>query len=71
MTLTPRWEDELANIRHKKIMDCFPGEEEYMGLELKRKCGFGKDGYKNFEGMITELQMPDLSDRPGFPSEKE
>ena len=52
-----RWEDELANIRHKKIMDCFPGEEEYMGLELKRKCGFGKDGYKNFEGMITELQM--------------
>ena len=28
-----------------------------MGLELKRKCGFGKDGYKNFEGMITELQM--------------
>lgn len=52
-----RWDDELANIRHKKIMDCFPGGEEYMGLELKRKCGFGKDGYKNFDGMITELQM--------------
>ena len=52
-----RWDDELANIRHKKIMDCFPGDEEYMGLELKRKCGFGKNGYKNFDGMIAELQM--------------
>jgi hypothetical protein len=58
-----RWDDELANIRHKKIMDCYPEEindanvTEYTGLELKRKAGFGKDGYKNFDGMITELQM--------------
>jgi hypothetical protein len=58
-----RWEDELANIRHKKIMDCYPEEiddthiTEYTGLELKRRAGFGKDGYKNFNGIITELQM--------------
>lgn len=59
-----RWDDELANIRHKKIMDCYPTEPEpdapiteYTGLELKRRAGFGKDGYKNFSGIITELQM--------------
>lgn len=59
-----RWDDELANIRHKKIMDCYPEEleegaeiVEYTGLELKRRAGFGKDGYKNFNGIITELQM--------------
>jgi hypothetical protein len=58
-----RWDDELANIRHKKIMDCYPEEinntyiTEYTGLELKRRAGFGKDGYKNFNGIITELQM--------------
>ncbi len=57
-----RWDDELANIRHKRIMDCFgksPGEEvkEYTGLQLKQFAGFGKDGYKNFDGIITDLQM--------------
>lgn len=57
-----RWDDELANIRHKKIMDCFEGaatgeDREHTGLQLKRMAGFGKDGYKNFDGMITELQM--------------
>lgn len=57
-----RWDDELANIRHKKIMDCFEGAaageaKEHIGLELKRMAGFGKDGYKNFDGVLTELQM--------------
>lgn len=59
-----RWEDGLANIRHKKIMDCYPEEihedmpvTEYTGFDLKRRAGFGKDGYKNFSGVITELQM--------------
>lgn len=58
-----RWDDELANIRHKKIMDCFERQEddddirEYTGLQLKRACGFCKGGYKNFDGCITDLQM--------------
>ncbi len=52
-----RWDDELANIRHKKIMDCFEERDEWIGAELKRRAGFGKDGEKNFSGMITELQM--------------
>lgn len=57
-----RWDDGLANIRHKRIMDCFEkdsdeGSGEYTGLQLKRLAGFGKDGYKNFDGIITDLQM--------------
>lgn len=51
------WDDELANIRCKKIMDCFEEQPEYIGLELKRKAGFGKEGEKNFPGIITDLQM--------------
>ncbi|MCD8118440.1 MAG: hypothetical protein LUE29_02920 [Lachnospiraceae bacterium] len=52
-----RWDDELANIRHKKIMDRFETRQEYMGVQLKREAGFGKDGEKNFAGIVTELQM--------------
>lgn len=52
-----RWDDELANIRCKKIMDAFEMGEEYTELELKRVAGFGKGGEKNFNGIITELQM--------------
>lgn len=59
-----RWEDGLANIRHKKVMDCYPQEADegippaqHMGPELKRLAGFGKGGYKNFSGIMTELQM--------------
>lgn len=52
-----RWDDELANIRCKKIMDCFETQDEYIGLELKRKAGFGKEGEKNFNGIIAGLQM--------------
>lgn len=52
-----RWDDELANIRCKKIMDIFEMGESYTGLELKRAAGFGKDGEKNFDGIITQLQM--------------
>lgn len=57
-----RWDDGLANIRHKRIMDCFEKDSddsirEYMGLQLKQLAGFGKDGYKNFDGIMTDLQM--------------
>lgn len=52
-----RWEDELANIRHKKIMDRFEEQGEWIGADLKKSAGFGKNGEKNFPGMMTELQM--------------
>ncbi len=52
-----RWDDELANIRSKKIMDCFEHTPEYASFELKHQAGFGKDGEKNFEGIVSELQM--------------
>lgn len=52
-----RWDDELANIRCKKIMDVFAGGEAYTGLELKRAAGFGKGREKNFDGIMMELQM--------------
>ncbi len=52
-----RWDDELANIRQKKIMDQFENESEWIGMHLRRAAGFGKDGEKNFSGILTELQM--------------
>ena len=52
-----RWEDELASFRAKKIIDEFASEPELFSYDLKRRAGFGKDGSKNFEGVITDLQM--------------
>lgn len=53
------YEDGKASMRQKKIMNSFlndPEAEEY-SFELKQKAGFGKGGEKNFEGVITSLQM--------------
>ena len=52
-----RWDDEKANYKAKKIMDCFDVKKEYFSYELKEVSGFGKGGEKNFDGMITNLQM--------------
>ena len=52
-----RWDEELASIRCKKIMDQFTRKVELYSFELKQLAGFGKDGEKNFEGTVTELQM--------------
>ncbi len=52
-----RWDDELAPIRHKKIMDNFEIRNEWIGADLKKASGFGKNGEKNFPGMISALQM--------------
>ena len=55
-----RWDDELAGIRSKKIMDRFMEENEgseWFSSEIKADAGFGKKGEKNFEGEITRLQM--------------
>lgn len=52
-----RWDEELATFRQKKIMDCFLDREALFSFELKALAGFGKDGEKNFEGTVTDLQM--------------
>jgi len=52
-----RWEDQLASMRSKKIMDRFEQTELLPSNKLKRQAGFGKDGEKNFDGIVTELQM--------------
>lgn len=51
------WDDGLASRRMKKIMDVFDETDEIFSFELKEKSGFGKGGEKNFEGIVTELQM--------------
>ena len=61
------FEDELASYRSKKIMDALRLDDEghsseIMSNELKVLAGFGKRpdgsaGEKNFEGILTELQM--------------
>ena len=62
-----RWQDGLSSRREKKIMDFFVGEDEngdvvyrkerILSTELKKAAGFGKNGEKNFPGIITGLQM--------------
>lgn len=51
------WDDEKASRRQKKIMDLFEQEDEIFSFDIKAKAGFGKGGEKNFDGVITELQM--------------
>ena len=62
-----RWEDGLESRRKKVIMDLLTGKDEdgdttypdiqILSTELKKRAGFGKDGEKNFPGMVTGLQM--------------
>ncbi len=54
------YDDGKASIRQKKIMDLFMKKEscpELFSFEIKAQAGFGKDGEKNFEGTITDLEM--------------
>ncbi len=51
------WEDGKANMRQKKIMDCFDDDTEIYSHELKAKAGFGKGKEKNFDGTVNGLQM--------------
>lgn len=55
-----RWDDELASVRSKKIMDLFGGDQadrELYSFEVKKLAGYGPGGEKNFEGEMTKLQM--------------
>lgn len=52
-----RWDEGLAPIRQKRIMDQFLTKDEWFSCELKQQAGFGKGGEKNFDGTVTDLQM--------------
>ncbi len=52
-----RYEDGLAARRSKRVMDLFEEHDELFSFEMKKLAGFGKEGEKNFSGVITELQM--------------
>ena len=52
-----RWDDELASRRQKLIMDQFAVKDKFLSYELRDSAGFGRDGEKNFEGTVTNLQM--------------
>ena len=62
-----RYEDGLASRREKKIMDYYLGTDEFgdtvyknddiLSTELKKLAGFGKEGEKNYPGIMTDLQM--------------
>lgn len=56
------WDDGKANINAKKIMDLFYSDDEILeemlySYDIKKRAGFGGTGEKNFEGIITGLQM--------------
>lgn len=54
------YEDGKAPLKHKRIMENFmEGNEdtEIFSSELKKLAGFGKEGYKGFEGAVTGLMM--------------
>ena len=52
-----RYDDAMAPLRQKKIMDVFESREDCMSFELKALAGFGPGGEKNYEGTVTALQM--------------
>ncbi len=52
-----RWDSGLANLRQKRIMDQFSVKDELYSFDLKHLAGFGKEGERNFDGTLTDLQM--------------
>ena len=52
-----RYEEGLAGRRQKKIIEILNQYDTLPSYELKKMAGFTKDGEKNFEGTMAELQM--------------
>ena len=52
-----RYEEGLASYREKCIMDVLLQEGPTLSKDLKRIAGFGGDGLKGFDTVITSLQM--------------
>ncbi|MCM1023072.1 MAG: hypothetical protein NC395_03320 [Prevotella sp.] len=52
-----RYEDGLAPYADKTVYDIIAEHDSLLSKELKRLGGFGKNGRKGFETIITRLQM--------------
>ena len=52
-----RYEEGLASYREKCVMDVLLREGPMLSKDLKRLAGFGGDGLKGFDTVITNLQM--------------
>lgn len=52
-----RYEEGLASYREKRVMDVLFREGPTLSKDLKRLAGFGGDGLKGFDTVITNLQM--------------
>lgn len=52
-----RYEDGLAGYREKCVMDVLLREGPTLSKNLKKLAGFGGDGMKGFDTVITNLQM--------------
>ena len=52
-----RYEEGLANYREKCIMNVLLRERPTLSKDLKRMAGFGSDGLKGFDTVMTSLQM--------------
>ncbi len=62
-----KWEDGLAGRREKKIMDLLTDRDEdgdmafpdrkILSTQIKKMAGFGKNGEKNYPGVVTGLQQ--------------
>lgn len=52
-----RYEEGLASYREKCVMDVLLRDGPTLSKDLKRLAGFGSDGLKGFDSVITNLQM--------------
>ena len=52
-----RYEEGLAGYREKCVMDVLLREGPTLSKDLKRMAGFGGDGLKGFDTVLTNLQM--------------
>ena len=52
-----RYEEGLASYREKRVMDVLLREGPTLSKDLKRLAGFGGDGLKGFDTVMTSLQM--------------
>ncbi len=61
-----RWDDDLATLRQKKIIDTLFLHGELLSSELKSLAGFGKDGEKGFATVAAQLEMQTYIVTRGF-----
>ena len=52
-----RFDDGLMKRREKIVMDAVMENGPMLSPDIKKACGFGKDGLKGFDGVMTALQM--------------